>query len=77
MSDALHVVVKKGNLEGEEGEWYRADVVLNGESVATGYCPDRNFYKRENIARKSAISIAINKFAKDIGKDIRDASEAS
>lgn len=75
MSDALYVLVTEGDAPADEpGEWIRAEVILNSTIVSTGWCPVTGVYKSEGTARKSAVSLAINSFAKKIGRDVRDAS---
>jgi hypothetical protein len=74
MSDELHIVVTRDRPAGvsDEEEWMRADVILNGRVVATGFAPDYGVYHKEGNSRSSAISLAQGTFMREQLRDIRD-----
>lgn len=78
MSEALYTVVTTGERmvdqsEGDTTTWVKAEIFINGESVATGFAPERPPYV-EGTARSSAISMAQIQFnLKVLCKDIREA----
>jgi hypothetical protein len=69
MSDTLYIRVSNGH-PNEEGDWIRADVILNGAPVATGFAPISGVYKQEGITIKSAIALAQSEFSRQL-TDVR------
>lgn len=77
MSDALYTLVTNGirmpdQNEGDTTSWVKAQIFLNGLSVAEGFAPERPPYV-EGTARSSAISLAQIQFGlHTLTQDIRD-----
>lgn len=46
-----------------EEVWVRATIYLRGELVSEGEVPEIGLYKKENIAERSAIALALHSFA--------------
>lgn len=65
MSDELYIIVSNDAPENHGGDWIRADIVLNGRIVATGFAPERPPYV-DGTALSSAVSLAQGYF--EIGR---------
>ena len=71
MSDALYVQVTVYYDEDDKCDWFFAQLYFNGEVVATGLAPNRDVYNRESVGPKSAVALAISKFCRTVGDDVR------
>jgi hypothetical protein len=79
MSEALYITVQHGRPPNAAYHelWMRADVMLNGESVAHAFAPDFGVYKQEGIAATSAVALAQIQFSKLLCSDIRYKKEVT
>lgn len=70
MTEVLYIKLSNDSPEGEDGDWIRADVVLDGSIVATGFAPERPPYV-DYTAKPSAVALAMHKFREVLLSDQR------